>query len=307
MEAEGATDGYLFDLYRRYVGEPEDRTDVYVGFGLFLGGIAFAVVAFLLFLLSTTLERPSDVYWTVAQIAYAVGMISLPVAMVGIVVLLPSERRVLVTSVAGVAVATLAVGGFVWSYPSDWNFHGDNYTAHVVAAYAIGLAGIVASTGAALIAHYLDLAKTTDATTASTPEEPEHYSDEEIQRDIDEAMDGVELSWGGVEKSENTQLSFTDHDFDSVDLEGGTKTVRSSGVDDQVSGLKGLKGGEKETATSSSTVDDQTAKLTELREKQRTDEAPKPTGDDGLLARVKRLFAGIKRRLGDDEDATGRP
>ncbi len=45
MAAEQAADGYLFDLYRRYIGEPEDRTDVYVGFGLFLGGIGLAIVA----------------------------------------------------------------------------------------------------------------------------------------------------------------------------------------------------------------------------------------------------------------------
>ena len=289
MPAERSTDGYLFDLYRRYVGEPEARTDVYVGFGLFLGGIGLAIVALLLFAWSSTLEAPSSEYFAWVQPAYALGMIALPATMLGIVVLLPSERRVQYISIAGVAVTIAAVGGFVWSYPSDWNTHGANYTIYVVAAYAIGLAGLTASTGAALIAHYLDLAATPATEASSDEEDEEHYSDEEIRSDIDAAMEGVELSWGGVEKTEHKRLSFTEHEFEGVDLDAGTKTKRSSGVDSQVAGLKGLKGGETKTTTSSSTVDDQTEKLRALREQQQMEELATEESP-GLLARLKSIF-----------------
>ncbi|EMA30903.1 DUF7139 domain-containing protein [Halobiforma nitratireducens] len=273
MSAEAPADGYLFDLYRRYIGEPEGRTDVYVGFGLFLGGIGLAVVALLLFLWSTTLEARTATYFAWVQPAYAIAMLSVPATLLGVVVLLPSERRMLYTSIAGVAVTIGAVVGFVVAYPEDW-LYGADYTVEVVATYAIGLAAVAASTGAALIAHYLDMAQTaSQLEAAEADEDGESYTDAEIQDDIDEAMDGVELSWGGVEKTESKRLTFSSDDFDDVEVntDAGTKTKRSTGVDAQVAGLKGLKGGDTKTTTSSSTVDDQTQKLKELRKQKQAE------------------------------------
>ncbi|RQG89810.1 permease [Natrarchaeobius halalkaliphilus] len=298
MPAESLESGYLFDLYRRYIGEPEDRTDVYLGFGLFLGGIGLAIVALVLFLWSSTLDAQSPAYsW--AEPAYALVMISLPVTMLGIVVLLPAERRVLYTSVVGVGVTLAATAGFVYAYPEDWYFHGADYTVEVIATYAVGLAAISASTGAALIAHYLDMARAAervDHEDSPGESEAKSYSDEEIQADIDEAMEDVELSWGGVEKNEQTRLSFSEDTFDDVDVDGQAKTTRSSGVDAQVAGLKGLKGGETTTTTSSSTVDDQTEKLRQLREQQRTEDAV--DGDTDRWASVRTLLDRIRSVLG---------
>ncbi|USZ72896.1 DUF7139 domain-containing protein [Natronosalvus halobius] len=297
MAAEDPADGYLFDLYRRYIGEPDDRTDVYVGFGLFLGGIGFAIVALLIYLWSSTLEAPAYFVWV--EPAYSVAMISLPVLMLGIVVLLPSERRVLYTSIAGLAVTVVAVGGFLYAYPDHWNRYGNNYTTQIVAVYAVGLAGVTASTGAALIAHYLEMAQAVNEASGDDQDGEElTYSDEEIREDIDAAMEGVELSWGGVQKSENKRLTFSDHEFDSENLDTNmaTKTTRSSGVDAQVAGLKGLKGGEKKTAVSESSVDDQTQKLKELREQRRKEQAAEEAGGrritnplSGLLERLRSL------------------
>ena len=301
MAAQRQTDGYLFDLYRQYVGEPESRTDVYVGFGLFLGGIGLAAVALLLFLWSAMLGRGTSPYWTVAQFSYAFGMIALPVIMLGIVVLLPAERRVLATSGLGVAITLLAVGGFVWAFPDDWNFHGENYTIHVVSTYAVGFAALVASTGAALIAHYLDLAASVGRTPEEDDEDDVHYSDEEIERDIERAMEDVELSWGGVEKNDTTRLSFSDNDLEASNLDTGAKTVRSSGVDAQVAGLKGLKGGENKTTTSSGGVDEQTAKLKELRE-QREKEKQAADESGGLLSVITQPFARLRARLFETDD-----
>ncbi|SDC59949.1 permease [Natrinema hispanicum] len=274
MAAEQAPDGYLFDLYRRYIGEPEDRADVYVGFGLFLGGIGLAIVALVLFLWGNTHEARSAGYFAWVGPAYALAMVSLPVVMLGIVTLLPSERRMLYTSIGGAAITVAAVAGFLFAYPHHWNGYNNDYTVQVVAVYAVGLAGITASTGAALIAHYLDMAQQADVVATDDEDDDPDVTDAEVQQDIDDAMDGVELSWGGVEKTEHTRLSFSEDDFDDVDVETnvGTTTTRSSGVDAQVAGLKGLKGGETKQTTSSSTVDDQTAKLKELREQQRAEE-----------------------------------
>ncbi len=300
MAAKGLSDGYLLELYRTYIGEPDDRRDVYLGFGLFLGGIAIATAAFLLFIWSSTLEARSSSFFAWVRPAYALGMLSLPVTMLGIVVLLPSERRVQYASFTGAAITLIAVVGFWLLYPSDWNFYesGDAAfsTVHVVAIYAIGLASITASTGAALIAHYLDLAANAEVTetryVAESKSDTESYTDEEIQQDIDQAMEDVELSWGGVEKTEHRRLTFSDNEFEDADVEFTAKKTRSTGVDAQVAGLKGLKGGETKTATSSGTVDDQTQKLKELRQKQEAEAKATASTDDsgpvsGLLGRLR--------------------
>ncbi|ELY99098.1 permease [Natrialba chahannaoensis JCM 10990] len=311
MAAERSTDGYLFDLYRRYIGEPENRTDVYLGFGLFLGGIGLAVVALVLFLWSSTFSRADAAYFMWVQPAYALGMLSLPAMILGVVVLLPADRRVIGVSVVGAAITVVATAGFLYAYPDSWNFMGEtDYTVEVTATYAVGLAGITASTGAALVAHYLELARQVETVEVGKDENEKsgpEYTDADIERDIDEAMDGVELSWGGVEKTEHKRLSFSEDQFDSVsvDTDAGTKKTRSTGVDAQVEGLKGLKGGETKTTTSQSTVDDQTAKLKELRE-QRQGETEGPTettgrrrSGDGLLspltAVLERVRSAVRR------------
>ncbi|MCU4925150.1 permease [Halobacteria archaeon AArc-dxtr1] len=293
MTADQPADGYLFELYRRYIGEPDDRADVYLGFGVFLSGIGLGAAALILFLYGSTFETRSAAYLTWTEPAYAMALLSLPLLMLGIVVLLPSERRVQYTSVAGVAITALAVVGFLYAYPADWNGYGNDYTAEVVAVYAVGLAGLTASTGAALIAHYLDMARTVEAI-ESEDEEAESYSDEEIRQDIDDAMQDVELSWGGVQKTEHRRLEFSESEFDEVHVGEAATTTRSSGVDAQVAGLKGLKGGDKKTTTSSSTVDDQTAKLRELREKQRAEAAE---GPDGAAAVARGWLSSVATRV----------
>ncbi len=302
MAAEDPPDGYLFDLYRRYVGEPDDHTDIYVGFGLFVGGIGLAVMALVLFVWGATLEYRSPDYFTVLRPAYAIGMLSLPTFMLGIVVLLPSERRMRILSAVGTGATVLAALWFVVAYPGDW-LHGADYTAGIIGIYAIGLAGVTAATGASLIGHYLDTA-TADSEPEEEAEEDEGpaYTDAEIEADIDDAMEGVELSWGGVPKSENKRLTFSDTEFDgsSLDSNLATKTTRSSGVDAQVAGLKGLKGGDTKMARSESTVDDQTQKLKELREKQRAEELATADEDESavggaLSGLLERLRAVVRR------------
>lgn len=301
MTPEQSPDGYFVDLYRRYVGEPEGYTDVYVGFSLFFGGIGIGATALLLFLWGSTYEARTleSAYYDLLQPAYALGLLSLPATMLGVVVLLPSDRRTLYGAVGGAAVAALAVAGFLYAYPRHWYFVGDvDYTVEVVTAYAVGLTGLVAATGAALVAHYLELASRAESAEdeSADPDEDGGLSMADVREDIDEAMASVELSWGGVEKTDTKRLEFSDDGFDDVSMEPGegTTTTRLSGVDEQVAGLKGLQGRETSTTASNSTVDDQTAKLTELRERRREEQNRVSDDSSGVLggvtARVRALL-----------------
>ncbi|WP_435358135.1 DUF7139 domain-containing protein [Haloarchaeobius sp. DFWS5] len=311
LAGDGPPDNILYNLYKQYIGEPEEETDVYLGFGLFFGGIALALAALGLFVWASSYQARSAEYTQLAGPAFGFGMLSLPTLILGIVVLLPVERRAVYASVVGAAVDVAAVG-FFWlvAYPANWNVtDGTDYALPVVAVYAVGLTLVVGSTGAALVADQLERYRKPDPADfhpadAEEEEESEHYSDEEIQADIDSAMDGVNLSWGGVEKTEHRRLQFdVDEEIDASGFSQNTATVtRSQGVDSQIANLKAMKGGQKKTETSHSTVDDQTAKLKELRERQQREQERKheeaSLGSAGGSKAATSFFGRIKQALG---------
>ncbi|RNJ26308.1 DUF7139 domain-containing protein [Halosegnis longus] len=284
----------LLGLYERYIGEPETESEVYLGFGLFFAGVACAAIGLVLFVAGASLYGLRTAgYFALAQPGYLLGMLSVPLALLSVVVLLPTERRAQVAGLVGIAITVVASIAFLLSYPERWFEFGTQNTLLVVGTYAVGLALLAAVTGSALVAHQLERAQTTatvpDETATEEPEE--HISDEEVQADIDAAMSDVELSWGGVEKDNNRDLSFREDYADdaggSLNAEAET-TVNPGGVDAQVEGLRQLKGGDRDVQTSESTVDDQTAALNELREQKRDDEVD-PVADDseGVVARLR--------------------
>ena len=292
-------DNKLFEFYEQYIGEPDAQTDVYLGFGLFFVGVAFAVIGLGLFVWAGMAEQGSAAYWDRRLPAFVLGMLSIPTAMLSVSVLLPVKKRATYGGAAGMVVCLVAVGIFVSVYPGNWNVQtATDYSVPTTALYAVGMAVITASAGAALIAHHLAQARPgpADIEAVEDEDDEETYTTEQIEQDIENAMDGVDLSWGGVEKQESTRLSFSsDEEFETsgIDVEAKT-TRREGGVDSAVSGLKQLKGGDTKTETSESTVDDQTAKLKELRERKRKEESADDDGglvagigSDGLVGRVK--------------------
>ncbi|WP_435349404.1 DUF7139 domain-containing protein [Haloarchaeobius sp. HRN-SO-5] len=306
-EGEAPPDNPLYNLYQRYIGEPEEETDVYLGFGLFFSGIVVGVVALLLTYVSfTSFETGSDPFWNWTRIAYALGMLSLPSTITGIVVLLPVERRAVYASMMGAGVDVLAVVWFVSVYPDQWNEYGVGATLGVISLYALGLVLVVGSTGAALVADQLERYRKPgpadiQPVTEDDSEETESYSEAEIQADIDSAMADVDLSWGGVEKSENRRLQFdVDEEMDTSAFSQQTANVtRSKGVDSQIQNLKAMKGGEAKTATSNTTVDDQTQKLKELRERREREEQRKAEESSSIASAAGGgFFARVKSALG---------
>ncbi|AGN02902.1 hypothetical protein L593_14840 [Salinarchaeum sp. Harcht-Bsk1] len=294
---DDSPDNVLFEWYERFIGEPEAETDVYLGFGLFFTAIGLALLALVLFVVGVAAYGiREDGYFAVARVAYASGMLSVPLAMFSIVVLLPVKQRATMAAGAGVAVTVAAVVGFAVVYPDNWFDYGGTQTLYIVSGYAVGLMVVTAATGAALVAHHLQRTKAPAPSEIKAQEEEEDeetYTTEEIERDIEEAMADVEMTWGGVEKSENRRLKLNT-DFADAELQAGglglegNKTVESGGVDDQVQGLRNLKGGETKTATSESTVDNQTAALNELKQQKKEDQVPTnaPTASSSFLGRL---------------------
>ncbi len=279
--------------YEQYIGEPDAKTDVYVGFGLFFGGVALALCGLALFLGSAGVGSGGSLYWALREVAIVFASLGLPTGMVGIVILLPVSRRALYAAGAGLAVCLVAMAVFITVYPNNWNVQsGADYSAQGIAHYAGGLAIVVASTGAALVAHQLARSRPAPV---EAPASREEVSDEQVARDIDEAMDEVTLSWGGVRRTKGRKLT-VDTGTDEVDRSSFDRveapTTRASGgaVEGAVANLQGLQGGQKEQASGSGT-DDQADALTQLRDRKRAEAtATKDAPFERLRARIAGLF-----------------
>ena len=307
-EADAAN--VLMEYYRQYVGDPDRTIDVYGGFGLFFAGIALGVIGVVVFLYSATLDPTALSTYAVREVAAVAGAVGLPALLFGVVVLLPVDRRMLYLAVAGTAITLAGTAAFVWAYPRNWNVVvNPDYSAQVVAVYALGLVAVIGATGGALVAHRVERATGSavaggaaggDAGTAASGSEGseaggEAVTEESVRADIERELDDAELTWGGVERSETRRLELNTGAVDEADVDteklagSATETRTTSGtVNDAVSELQGLQGGDAKTDSGQGT-DDQAAKLRELREQQRR-EAEEDDEDGSVVDRIKGLF-----------------
>lgn len=290
MASSDTADGdRLVEFYRAYIGEPDRRTDVYLGFALFFGGLGLGVLGLFLFGIERGLLE-GQVFW-MRKIAFAIGAFGLPLVLVAIVVLLPADRRTLYAALGGLAIVIVAIGFFLVVYPSNWNYGTPDYSLHGVTIYAVGLISVLAATGTSLVGYHIERVEgnATAATGANSGADSAADADPaateaQVQRDIDEAMAGTEISWGGVEKVDTERLHITpDEELEGESLDQESANVhRSSGIDDQLSALQGMKGGE-ERKDSGSGIEEQTAALKELREQRQQAESE----SSGVVDRVR--------------------
>jgi len=311
--SESNAENRLLEYYRRYVGDPNRTIDVYAGFGLFFAGIGLGLIGVAVFLYSATLPPEALSTYAVQEVAAVAAAVGLPALLLGVVVLLPVDRRMLYLAGAGTAITLVGVALFSRTYPYNWNVStATDYSAQVVAVYTVGLVAVIAATGGALVAHRVERATGVaagsgaagaggaaagtgaDGAAGGAGGEAETVTDAEVRADIERELEDAELTWGGVERAQTRRLELDTSAIDDVDVDreklagSATETRTTSGtVNDAVSELKGLQGGEKKTASGSGT-DDQAAKLRELREQQRREAE---ADDDGsVVDRIKGLF-----------------
>lgn len=273
----------ITSIYYEYIGEPAKERDIYAGFGLFFAGVTLAVVGFCLFLYSNSLESGSTLYWQIREAALVVGFVGLPSVLLSVVVLLPVGFKTRVISAAGTLFCLVATIILIDVFPYGWTTSaGANGSVWTISVYATGLVTLVASTGAALVAHYVQRATVPTeqtGTVASSESSSESVSKADVDDDIKQAMEGTELSWGGVDQQNNTKrlnldMPETDPDLNKTNIENTEATTTradSNNVDDAVDGLKQLQGGESKTERSTGT-EEQVDALTQFRNEQSEDE-----------------------------------
>ncbi|OYR45681.1 permease [Halorubrum sp. Ea8] len=314
--SESNAENRLLEYYRRYVGDPDRAIDVYAGFGLFFAGIGLGLVGVAIFFYSATLPSEALSTYAVREVAAVAAAVGLPALLLGVVVLLPVDRRMVYLAGVGTAITLVAVGLFTWAYPYYWNVPDTDYSAQVVAVYTLGLVAVIAATGGALVAHRVERATGVaggaagggaagagsaaggvgdDGTAGGAGGDGDAVTDAEVRADIKRELEDAELTWGGVERTETRRLELDTSAVDDVDVDreklagSATETRTKSGtVNDAVSELKGLQGGEKKTASGSGT-DDQAAKLRELREQQRQ-ESEASDEEGSVVDRIRGLF-----------------
>ncbi|MFC7227078.1 hypothetical protein N0B31_06660 [Salinirubellus salinus] len=283
--------------YTEYVGEPDRAVDIYAGFGAFFAGLAMGLGGLLLFLAEGALVA-GEAFW-MKEVAFAVGAFGLPTLLLGVVVLLPVDRRALYVGAAGTLVTLGAIGLFVWAYPHDWNLDvGPDYSGIGVAIYAVGLVSVVAASGTALVSYHVERASGGPGGDAAAAETGPEVTDEQVRADIDEATAASDLTWGGVPETREQRLTFaTDEEGIQSSNFGEVQatTVRSSGngVEDAVAGLKGMKGDVDRTDRGGST-DDATAKLADLKRKREA--AEQARAERGPLERLRDRVRGLLDR-----------
>ena len=311
--SESNAENRLMGYYRRYVGDPDRTIDVYAGFGLFFAGIGLGLMGVVVFLYSATLPANTMSTYAVREVAAVAGAVGLPALLLGVVVLLPVDRRMLYLAGVGTAITLVGTGLFVWAYPQDWNVVSPpDYSAQIVAVYTAGLVAVIAATGGALVAHRVEQAGAaagtaggagsstaavdTDADAAGADAGGEAVTDADVRADIERELEDAELTWGGVERSQTRRLELNTSAVDDIDIDteklagSATETRTTSGtVNDAVSELTGLQGGEAKTASGEGT-DDQAAKLRELREQQQREAEAEAAENDSVVDRIKNLF-----------------
>lgn len=296
----------LVALYRRYVGEPDRLRDVYLGFGLFFGGIALGVLGLIVFLVGSLQPESNFAFWQFREVAISLVGVGVPAFFVSITILLPVGRKTEYAAAFGGVVTLVAIGIFVWSYPYHWNVAGRDESAFGVSTYAVGLAIMVAAIGSALVTDYIERQNATRAAEASGGDggsdasggsgSSDSVSTADVERDIEDAMSNTELSWGGVQKDNTKRLKIRTDEGESgiersnFDRVGANERRESGSVDDAVNSLNSFRGGQREEARSEgSSTDDQAARLKELRERQQA-EAEKVEAEAGFLDKLKNRF-----------------
>lgn len=157
MSHTGSTGVPVLERVRRGLRSAEPAV-VYLGAGLVVGGTLLAVVAWALFAVGEGQPHGTGPYWAYREAAVVVAGLAAASLLAGGVRLATAvgtvRPAVAGAALAGIFLCLVAVGAFVATYPSEWNVSGTDYSLVGVTVYALGLACLGGSLGAAVHARY---------------------------------------------------------------------------------------------------------------------------------------------------------
>lgn len=131
--------GRLFELYTRYVTEPESKRDVY-GYTILVVGYILGMTGMAVYLVGPTGGELDATTFLAREIAFATAGVGLVSTLLGIVLMLPVQRRGIILGGIGTVTALTAAGWFIIAYPSNWGFGTPDYSSAIITMYTIGVA-----------------------------------------------------------------------------------------------------------------------------------------------------------------------
>lgn len=260
--------------------------EVRVSTGLVLGGVCLGLGGFAAIALGQGAAVPQELRELGAVLAGA----GLLVLLWGILAGLPPHRTLRIIGLGGLVIGCLGLAAFSWAYPQNWGKPGlTDHTVTVLGTYVAGLVLIVAATFAALVSDFVLRMQARSRLRSELGREP---TDDEIQRDIDEALRKHKVTWGGLSEDTTKGLKFRAEalpgDWKVFAPRFGRETVasgeRADAVSSAVDALTHFRGGRQrsgEIAEGGSA--DAAEALRALRTAQAV--APKRTWLDRLLGR----------------------
>lgn len=133
-----ASIGEVYDAQSRGMVEP---AHLRTGFGLFAGGVVLAAVALMIATTGVTSALGHSIY-DARHYAGILGGLAVPLALLGIMLLFPANRRAWGAAAIGTGIAILGVALFSYAYPHDWAGYGRDFTPWVSTVYAFGIVTI---------------------------------------------------------------------------------------------------------------------------------------------------------------------
>jgi len=131
--------GRLFELYTKYVTEPESKRDVY-GYTVLIIGYLLGMAGMVVFLVGPSGGGLDPMTILVREIAIPAAGLGLVVTLMGIVLMLPVKRRGVLLGGLGTAMGLVAAIWFVVAYPENWSVGTPDYSSSIITLYTIGIA-----------------------------------------------------------------------------------------------------------------------------------------------------------------------
>lgn len=131
--------GRLFELYTKYVTEPESKRDVY-GYTILLIGYLLGMAGMVVFLVGPSGGGLDPMTILVREIAIPAAGVGLVVTLLGILLMLPVRRRGVVVGGLGTVMGLSAAGWFVVAYPENWSIGVPDYSSAIISLYTAGIA-----------------------------------------------------------------------------------------------------------------------------------------------------------------------
>ncbi len=141
--SEERQSNFLVRTYRRYIG-PGTPGEA-IGYWVFIIGAILGVIGIVVFLYSTTIDLNGGEPFDEREIAVVLSSIGLMMLLLGVVIRLPSNRRVTLVALLGAVITLAATVAFIWAYPSNWNVPTDDFSSEIIAIYSVGIGLIVLS------------------------------------------------------------------------------------------------------------------------------------------------------------------